>query len=72
MARLRARATDALIYLGLIKPARDFDAFHRVLRERGLTSRLGDSAPERPRRSLDDLEQTVARIRQLFADEYDV
>jgi hypothetical protein len=70
MTRLRTSATDALIYLGLIKPARDFDAFHRVLRERGLTTRLGHSGVERPRRSLDDLEQTVARVRQLFAGEY--
>ncbi len=70
--RLQAHAMDRLIYCGLVKPARDFDAFHRTLRERGLTSRLGEPAPARPRRALEDLERTVARVRQLFADEYDV
>jgi len=63
---LGARAYERLLYLGLVKPPRDFDAFHRALRERGLTTRLGDRSEPPPRRPLDDLEQAVARIRQLF------
>jgi len=56
------------VYWGLIKPARDFDAFHRTLRERGLTTRLGQSEEPPPRRPLDDMDRAVARIRALFPE----
>jgi mitochondrial fission protein ELM1 len=57
---------QALIYWGLVKPARDFDAYHRVLRERGLVTRLGE--PDRaPRVALEDgLSLAVARIQELL------
>jgi len=60
-----ARIRSGLVYAGLIKPRRDFDAYHRALRERGLITRLGEraSAEARP---LDDMERAVARIRSLF------
>src|SRR5215468_3928577 len=38
---LNARLYDRLVYLGLIKPARDFAAYHRALRARGLVAGLG-------------------------------
>lgn len=56
---------QALLYLGLFKPARDFDAYHRILRERGLVSRLGETAAT-PRQPLEDgLAVAVERIREL-------
>lgn len=62
------RIYDRLVYLGLIKPPRDFSAYHRALEARGLISRLGMMAntisPEPPR----DMEQTVARIWQMVKD----
>ncbi|MGB5543468.1 MAG: mitochondrial fission ELM1 family protein [Gammaproteobacteria bacterium] len=56
----------AMIYLGLFKPARDFDAYHRLLQQRGLVSRLG--GPEATvRRPLEDgLALAVQRIRELI------
>ena len=56
-----------MIAWGLVKPARDFDAYHRVLRERKLTSGL-DQAPIVPRTPPDDLGTTIDRIRVLFAN----
>jgi mitochondrial fission protein ELM1 len=61
------RLYDRLVYLGLIKPARDFAAYHRALQARGLVSGP-DSPSAPPRRALDDLQRTVERIRQLFPD----
>ena len=66
-AGARARLYEALIEQGFVKPARDFDAYHRVLRERGLTTRLGEAA-KAPARVPDDLGATVARIRSLFPE----
>jgi hypothetical protein len=65
---LSARLYDRLVYLGLIKPARDFDAYHRALRARGLVTGLGESVDRPPRRPLDDMERAVERIRQLYID----
>ncbi len=53
---------------GFIKPPRDFDAFHRVLRERGLTTRLGEGEALPPRETLDDLERAAAAVRSLVAE----
>ncbi len=61
------RVYEWLIEQGLVKPARDFDAYHRVLRERGLTSRLGEEAHP-PADVPDDLGATVKRIRALFPE----
>lgn len=63
---LVGRAYARLIYLGLVKPPRDFDAFHRALRERGLTTRFGDRTRAPAGRRLDDMERAVERIRSLF------
>ena len=56
----------ALLYLGLFKPARDFDAYHRILRQRGLISGLGEP-PAEPRDALEDgLGVAAERIRKLI------
>jgi mitochondrial fission protein ELM1 len=62
-----ARLYGLLLYLGLIKPPRDFSAFHQALTRRGLLARLGAEASPVPRQPLDDLERAVARVRALFA-----
>jgi hypothetical protein len=63
-----AKLYDRLVHLGLIKPARDFDAYHRALRSRGLVSYMGESVDLPARRPLDDMERAVERIRHLLAD----
>ena len=54
-----------LLYLGLFKPVRDFDAYHSILRQRGLVAGIG----EQPAVSRDELEDglgvAVDRIRKL-------
>jgi mitochondrial fission protein ELM1 len=52
---------------GLVKPARDFAAYQRALRERGLVTGLGDEAEPRPRPALDELARVVGRIQSLVA-----
>lgn len=61
------RLYDRLVDLGLIKPARDFAAYHRALEARGLLSSL-DAASAPPRQPLDDMQRAVDRIGQLFPD----
>jgi len=51
---------------GWYKPARDFDAYHRALRERGLTTRLGEGPPRRPPAPPDDLGRAAARVSALL------
>ena len=63
-----ARLYDRLVYLGLIKPARDFAGYHRALQARGLVSTLGATADVPVRRPLDDMERAVNRIRALLAE----
>lgn len=58
---------DHLVYLGLIKPVRDFAAFHRALRLRGLIGGPGESIPVRVRQPLDDMSHAVERVRRLFS-----
>ena len=56
----------ALLYLGLFKPARDFDAYHSILRQRGLVSGVGEP-PAVSRNELEDgLGVAVDRIRNLI------
>jgi mitochondrial fission protein ELM1 len=56
-----------IVELGLVKPTRDFDAYHRALREQGLVTRLGEGPPRPPSHSPDDLERVVARVRALMS-----
>jgi mitochondrial fission protein ELM1 len=56
-----------LVALGLLKPLRDFEAYYRVLRERGLVTSLGEPPPARREGPSDDLGRVVARVRSLFA-----
>ena len=62
------RLYDRLVYLGLIRPTRDFTVYLQVLKTWGLVARFGETGNATPRRPLDDMERSVARIRQLFAD----
>jgi mitochondrial fission protein ELM1 len=62
------RLYDRLVYLGLIKPSRDFAAYHRALRRRGLVSGRGESTTVAVRQPLDDMPRAVERIRRLFTD----
>lgn len=59
--KLVQRVHAALVYWGLIKPRRDFAAFHRALKAQGLIG--GEAALAAPP---NDLATTVARIRALF------
>lgn len=59
------RLYDRLVYLGLLKPARDFAKFHQTLRERGLVAATGDPTVRTPPR-LDDMERSVRAIRELM------
>ena len=59
---------ERMIEQGFVKPPRDFDAYHRVLRARGLTTRLGDE-PRAPARVPDDRGATVEWSRALFPEE---
>lgn len=69
-ARPSARLYDRLVYLGLIKPARDFGALHRALLERGLVTRWGgEPGPIPARCPLDDLPRAVERIQALFVEQ---
>jgi hypothetical protein len=62
------RLYDRLVYLGLLKPARDFAGFHRVLRERGLVA-AANEMPTTPPPRLDDLERSVEAIRRLLKED---
>ena len=63
-----ARLYDRLVYLGFIRPTRNFAAYLQALKTQGLVTQLGETKGSTPRRPLDDMERAVARIRQLFAD----
>ena len=61
------RLAEALIYWGIIKPKRDFQALHRELTERGL---LCSHRQEQSLQAVkpDDLARTVTRIRGLMGE----
>ncbi|NIR28098.1 MAG: nucleoside-diphosphate sugar epimerase [Gammaproteobacteria bacterium] len=61
-----ARLHRALVYWGFVKPARDFEAYHRALEARGLLRRLGERAAVSPRGRLDDMERAISRVRALM------
>jgi mitochondrial fission protein ELM1 len=56
---------DRLVYLGLIKPPRDFGALRRRLRQRGVLRDLGEP-PANERRPFDDMDRALQRIRRLM------
>jgi mitochondrial fission protein ELM1 len=58
------RLFDWLVYVGLVKPPRDFEALHRALRQRGVLRALGEP-PADKREPFDDMERAVERIRGL-------
>ena len=66
-AAASARLYDRVVYLGLIKPARDLGALHRALRSRGLLAGAETATPSAPR-ELDDMARAVERIHHLFSD----
>lgn len=61
-----ARLYDRCVYLGLIKPPRDFSAFHRALEARGMVSRHDSAAATTIAAPLRDMQQTVERIGRLL------
>jgi mitochondrial fission protein ELM1 len=60
------RLYERLIDLGVLKPPRDFHAYHRGLMARGLVTSLGAPAAAATPHALDDLDQAVARVRALM------
>ena len=72
MAKPGAGLYGRLVEWGLVKPPRDFDAYHRVLEERGLVTRLGGAASPAlgagsTGHAPDDLERVAGRVRELVA-----
>jgi len=61
------RFKEALIYWGMIKPKRDFQALHRELMERGLLCSSGQEQSQHHAKP-DDLARTVTRIRGLMGE----
>ncbi|MDN5850880.1 MAG: mitochondrial fission ELM1 family protein, partial [Nitrococcus sp.] len=68
--RWRHKVFDGFVNWGLIKPARDFTAYYRVLEEHGLITAFGQERMSRARQPLDDMERAVARIRQLMSSRF--
>lgn len=58
---------DRAVYWGLIKPRRDFAAYHRALAERGLVDQFGERTEPRAVSPLDDMDRAVRRIRETVA-----
>jgi hypothetical protein len=61
------RLEEALIYWGIIKPKRDFQALHLELMKRGLLCSPGQKESRQPAKP-DDLARTVTRIRRLMGE----
>jgi hypothetical protein len=62
------RLEEALIYWGIIKPKRDFQALHRELMKRGLLCSPGQEQSLQAAKP-NDLARTVTRIRRLMGEE---
>ncbi|MCO6441864.1 MAG: mitochondrial fission ELM1 family protein [Nitrococcus mobilis] len=58
---------DGLVYWGLIKPARDFAAYHRALEAQGLVTAFGEERGGAVRAPPDDMARAVAHIRQMMS-----
>jgi mitochondrial fission protein ELM1 len=63
---LMNRVFDRFVYLGLIKPPRDFAALRQALRRRGALRNLTEP-PTSERKPFDDIERAVERIERLAA-----
>jgi mitochondrial fission protein ELM1 len=61
------RFYDRLVDLGLWKPPRDFDAYHRALASRGIVQLPGQATPAPPT-PLTDMTRALERIRALFPE----
>jgi len=66
-SRRIAQLYEQLVYWGFIRPTRDFAASLQILKQKGLVAQLGSALDSQRRESLDDMERSVTRIRQLFA-----
>jgi len=66
-SRRIAQFYEQLVYWGFIRPTRDFAASLQILMQKGLVAQLGSALDSQRRESLDDMERSVTRIRQLFA-----
>ena len=64
-------AVGRLVEWGFLKPPRDFEALHRVLRARGLAGTIGGEPAASTREPLDDMARAVAAIRGLFVETAD-
>ncbi len=64
---LMNRLFDRFVYLGLIKPPRDFAALRRALRQRGALRHLAEPTTGEAK-PFDDIERSVERIQRLAAD----
>lgn len=60
------RRMDKLIASGVLRPPRDLSLLHETLRWRGLARPLDDPKPVMPPPAGQDMERTVAAVRQLF------
>ena len=65
-SRRLAQLYEQLVYWGFIRPTRDFAASLQILMQKGLVAQLGSALDSQRRESLDDMERSVTRIRQLF------
>ncbi len=63
--RWSRRVFEGLLYWGLIKPARDFAAYHQALEAQGLITAFGEEWGGVVRAPPDDMARAVARIRQM-------
>lgn len=66
-SRSLAQLHEQLVYWGFIRPTRDFAASLQILMQKGLVAQLGSTPDSQAREPLDDMERSVARIRQLFS-----
>ncbi|MEJ2761390.1 MAG: ELM1/GtrOC1 family putative glycosyltransferase [Gammaproteobacteria bacterium] len=66
---LHGRLLQWLVYWGLIKPRRNFDAFYRALLAEGWINPLGERGPP-PKRPPDELQRTVDRVQRLMASRF--
>lgn len=62
---IAGRLFDGLVYVGLIKPPRDFGALRKALRRRGVLRDLGEPPPDKVE-PFDDMDRALDAVRQLL------